>query len=395
MSRHHADWITSYLHYSSYVEAPQRVRFWCACSAVAGALGRKVWIDQVFFKWFPNMYIVIVAKPAIIAKSSTTDVALSLLRDVPEVKFGPSVVTWQALVQAFSEGTALFEWQGKPCVHSSLTIESSELGNFLNTQDREMVNMLITLWDCKPFQKLTKGNGTEYVQNPWLNLIACATPTWIAESFPNYMLGGGFISRCIFVHAESKAQYVAYPGLAVPSDHAADRATLVGDLGEISHLTGQYELSPAAIAWGVEWYERFYRTEAQKLDNEILGGYIARKQTLIHKLSLILTASQSDERVITVETLARAEGLITELEADMPKVFSKIGATPDSQFADRILGFIRKVGEAEYTAIYRYVYSAFPGMKDFEDIMAGLAKAGYIKCEQRGAQIIVSVVEER
>jgi hypothetical protein len=76
-----------------------------------------------------------------------------------------------------------------------------------------MVDLLVSLWDGKQgaFEKKTKGSGSDSVENPWINLIACTTPAWIAGNFPEYMIGGGFTSRCIFVYAEKKAKLVAYP----------------------------------------------------------------------------------------------------------------------------------------------------------------------------------------
>jgi hypothetical protein len=79
--------------------------FWVGVSAIAGALRRKVWIDQAYFRWHPNMYIILVAPPGIVSKSTTASVAMRLLRRVPGIKFGPDVVTWQALVGAFAEAT--------------------------------------------------------------------------------------------------------------------------------------------------------------------------------------------------------------------------------------------------------------------------------------------------
>jgi hypothetical protein len=122
-------------------------------------------------------------------------------------------VTWQALVSAFAESTMSFEYQGEFYPMSALTIESSEFGNLLNPQDTEMIDLLVSLWDSKQgaFHKKTKASGNDIVENPWINLIACTTPSWIAGNFPEYMIGGGFTSRCIFVYAEKKAQLVAYP----------------------------------------------------------------------------------------------------------------------------------------------------------------------------------------
>jgi hypothetical protein len=77
-------------------------------------------------------YIILVAPPGIVSKSTTAGIGMSLLKKVPDIKFGPDVVTWQALVTAFAESTMSFEYQGEFYPMSALTIESSEFGNLLN-----------------------------------------------------------------------------------------------------------------------------------------------------------------------------------------------------------------------------------------------------------------------
>jgi hypothetical protein len=387
MSRNHADWLESFCDYAKYGEAPRRMYFWVGVSAVAGALRRKVWIDQAYFKWFPNFYIILVAPPGIVSKSTTASVAMRLLRRVPGIKFGPDVVTWQALVGAFAEATEMYEINGLYNTMSALTIESSEFGNLLNPQDKEMVDLLVSLWDGKEgaFDKRTKMSGNDSIQNPWINMVACTTPAWIAGNFPEYMIGGGFTSRCVFVYAHEKAQYVAYPGLHVPIDLKAQEESLVQDLEHISYrIAGEYVLSKSAIAWGESWYKRHYSSRPEGLDDDRFGGYIARKQTHVHKLAMVLAASQHDKLTITDEDLSTANAMMTDLEADMPGVFSKIGRTDTSLQMDRFLSYIRKRREVTYVEAYRFIHAYLPSMREFEDVLAGCIRSGQIRMEQRG-----------
>ena len=106
MSRHFPDWLAAYVQYASFSEAPTRMHFWSGVSAIAGALRRRVWIDQAYFKWTPCFYIVLVAPPGIVSKSSTAAIAMSLLREVPGINFGPDVVTWGAIVTGKQIGRA-------------------------------------------------------------------------------------------------------------------------------------------------------------------------------------------------------------------------------------------------------------------------------------------------
>jgi hypothetical protein len=100
------------------------------------------------------------------------------------------------------------------------------------------------------FEKRTKGSGTDTVVNPWINLIACTTPAWIAGNFPEYMIGGGFTSRCIFVYADKKAKYVAYPGLNVPKNLAEMGQKLIDDLAQISTMAGEYRMTKRSCGMG-------------------------------------------------------------------------------------------------------------------------------------------------
>lgn len=359
--------------------------FWSGVSAVAGALRRRVWIDQAYFKWYSNMYIVLVAPPGIVSKSTTAGIAMNLLRQVPGIKFGPDVVTWPALVTAFAESTEGFDYDGKIWPMSALTLESSEFGNLLNPQDKDMVDLLVALWDGKPgkFEKKTKHSGNDSIENPWINLIACTTPAWIAGNFPEYMIGGGFTSRCLFVYADTKAKYVAYPGLRVPKDLERKAQALVEDLGHISTLAGEYKLTHSAVTWGEAWYKKHYTVKPINLDDDRFGGYLARKQTHIHKLAMVLAAATSDALEITDEHLIVADQMVTDLEPDMQFVFSKIGKSEVALYAERLISFVHSSKIVPYHEAYRYVHQYFPSMREFDDMLAGCIRAGYLKLIQK------------
>ncbi len=392
MSRNYSDWLTTFMEYASFSEAPRHMHFWAGVSAIAGALRRRVWIDQAYFRWHPNFYIIFVAPPGIVSKSTTAGISMNLLKKVPGVNFGPDVVTMQALVSAFAEHTEAFEYNGEYNTMSALTLESSEFGNLLDPRDKEMVDLLVSLWDGKEgaFEKKTKHSGNDTVENPWINIIACTTPSWIAGNFPEYMIGGGFTSRAIFVYAERKAKYVAYPYRHVPKDLKETGGKLTEDLIDMAtNLVGEYKLSPAAESWGEAWYKRLYTQRSVNLDDDRFGGYIARKQTHLHKLAMVLAASQGSELLITDEHLSIADTMLTDLEPDMAAVFSKIGKTDASNYADRLVQYVTKRGGAPYTEVYRYVHSYFPSARDFEDVMAGCVRAGFIRIQQSGPVMMV------
>ena len=393
--RNFPDWLTAYVKYAEFSEAPKRMHFWSGVSAIAGALRRKVWIDMAYFRWHVNHYIIFVAPPGIVSKSTTVAIAMSLLRKVPGVNFGPDVVTWPALVTAFSDATELFELNSEWHTQCALTLESSEFGNLVNPQDRDMIDLLVTLWDSRQgaFKKITKGSGNDTVENPWINLIACTTPAWIAGNFPEYVIGGGFTSRCLFVYAETKDRLVAYPGLQVPKNLAEDQQKLVQDLEHIAtNLVGPYELSKDAIEWGEVWYKHHYESPPELLQDDRFGGYLARKQTHLHKLAMVIAAARRDLMVISADDLALAETMISDLEVDMAKVFAKIGRSDRSVQTERMLSYIRTRGTVPYMQAYQYVHDHFPSLREFEDVLQGAIKAGYIALTSVGGTLSIKWV---
>jgi hypothetical protein len=394
MARNFPDWLRAFVDYASYGEAPPRMYFWVGVATLAGALRRKVWIDQFYFQWYCNLYVILVAPPGVVSKTTTADIGMNLLRQVPGIKFGPSVVTWQALVTGFAEAAEAFECNGELLTQSPMTISSGEFGNLLNPQDKEMVDMLVSLWDGKGFKKQTKHSGSDDVVNPWINLVACTTPAWIAGNFPEYMIGGGFTSRCVFVYADKKEQFVAYPGLVIPKDVKEKERALVEDLEHIAtRLAGEYKLTKEAIDWGQQWYIQHNTHRPAHMQDDRFGGYLARKQTFIHKVAMILAASQRDELVIHKSDLETAAILVTDLEAEMINVFSRIGMSDIAQASQRLIDFIRRSGKCKYEEAYRYIYAQFPQFRDYEDMLKGLIQAGYIRLVQEGGQFWLETIQ--
>ena len=360
--RNFPDFLTSYMKYSSFSESPDKFHFWTGVSIIAGALQRKVAITKptLYFDWVPNFYIIFVAPPGIVSKSTTADIGMSLLREVDGVYFGPNTATWQALITEFGNAAVNIELpNGTNDVMSAMTIVSSELGNLLNFRDTEMVDHLVNLWDCRrgKYKKITKGNGVDEIHNPWINILACTTPEWIAGTVPEYMIGGGFTSRCVFVYGEQKRKFVAYPGLEAPTDINKTRDLLIADLREIALMQGEMTLTRDAIEWGRAWYNEH---AAKAIDPDIaVSGYMARKQTHLHKLAMVLSASTSSSMSITAETLQRAKMILEGAEADMPKVFKHVGQTKETRAMDQLIDMAISAHVQGKELTYQQAYSRF------------------------------------
>ena len=383
--RNFPDWITAYEQFTQFSEAPLPFHRWTAVSAIAGALRRRVRLEMGYFRWFPNFFLCFVAPPGVVSKSSTADIGMSLLRALPDIKFGPSAVTWQALITAMAESREDFPTpDGEYMPMCALTIVASELGTLIVPGDTAILNALTELWDGKDgaFLKKTKGGGDESIENPWINLIGCTTPSWIAENFGSYFIGGGFASRTLFVYAETKRQLVAYPGEHLPTGHTHMERALVEDLRGYAQLQGSFELTPAARRWGEKWYEKHW-TNDQVLLDERLRGYGSRKQAHIHKTAMVLAVSRTGQLIIDEQDLVRADEWVTALEPNMVRVFEGMGREQIVEVMAR-LGFeITRNPGITRTALYGRFMGQF-GLETFDQAMQGLAASGMIGYHNNG-----------
>lgn len=394
--RNYPDWIKAYTEYTQFSESPDKFHFWSAVSAIAGALRRRVSFPMGYFEWVPNFYIIFVAPPGIVSKSTTTGIAMKMLGEVPGIKFGPNIATWQALASGFATAREAVEHKatGEVAVMSPMTIHSGELGNLLDPQDRQLVDLLVSLWDGdkSAIRKSTKTMGDETIENPWINILGCTTPSWISGAFPDYVIGGGLTSRCIFVYADAKRKLVAYPGQSITSDIQSMRHKLIEDLTTIAALEGEFIMERAAQAWGEMWYAEHYEKLIKEGPTSRTQGYLARKQTHLHKLAMIVCASRQSELLLTVEHMQTALTLLESMEVDMLKTFSHIGVTDETRAVDTLVHMIRLQGPMPAGQLLGHFYKIMP-QEVFNNALAVAQKIGQLRLHGEGNAMMVRLGE--
>jgi len=381
--RYTKNWLKAYVEYTRNLEAPDKFHFWSAVATVAGALRGKVWIDMGYWKWKPNFFIIFVAPPGIVAKSTTIGNGIELLREVDGIHFGPDSCTWQGITDSFRDSSVGYPMpDGGIFQMSAITIAASELGTFLDPRNREMIDLLVDLWDGRqvPWKRRTHGEGESEVINPWLNFIGCTTPSWVTDNFPEYAIGGGFVSRTIFVYGEHKRHLMAYPSRAHDAKEVKEiKQLLIKDLQEIALLSGEFQLTEDAFEWGTHWYEKHWSAIPAHLKDERMGGYLARKQTHMHKLAMVLSASQRSDLTINHVDLEIAESLVASLEYDMPRIFSNVSDNQDAKQSAALLTVVRAEKKITRQELWRRVFHLMSA-SSFDQAVQGLINAGYVKC---------------
>lgn len=366
-----------------HTESPRQFHFWTGVSTIAGALRRKVWTDHLAYQYTPNFYIILVGPPGVAAKSTSIRAGLTLLKRAdPTVHFGPQSLTWQALLDSLKNSEQVFKTpEGEAGIMSCITVSVNELGTFMRPENREYIDMLIALYDGQKedMKKKALSTGEVTIKNPWLNLIACTTPSWLKDTFPEVMVGGGLASRILFVFADKKERLVAYPERqVVTKDYYAEEEALLYDLKQIAKITGEYKLSSQAYDWGEKWYDNHYNGKRpEHLSSDRFAGYLARKQAHFHKLAIVLAASRRDDRVLEAADLEEAEANITDLERAMGNVFDSIGVSQGAKAQAEVLGHIRNAGHTTYKQLFRVCSKTMDG-RSYKECILYLTEAGFI-----------------
>lgn len=353
-----ADWLTDFVEYASHGEASSRLMYWVGVSTVAGALRRKVWIDMGDFQWSPNFYILIVGEPGMVRKSTSIDVGMRFLKRIDGVHRGPAIVTWQALIQdiANCRDEDLMP-DGSDFESSPVTLAISEFGSFFDPQNRELVDMLTDLWDSKLdiIEKRTKTSGNDSMVNPWINLIGATTPKWMGEHFAEGLVGGGLAGRFIYLYGERPVKDIAYPKRSMGDMETRRNVEhgLLDRLRTIANYKGEYELTEEAYEWGDTWY-RAERTLLRQLPAGSLdAGFMVRKQVHLHKLAMVISASEGAFPTITVEHMIQADQKLKELEGDTRAVFGFVGQNKITTAAREIVEAVLKAGKVEKRLLYQ------------------------------------------
>lgn len=388
MARHFPNWLKAYMDYTRDSESPDSFHFWTGVSTIAGALRRRVWIDMKKFQWTPNFYIVLVGPPGVAAKSTSMSIGMSLLAQVKDVKFGPESMTWQKLAKSLSDAVEFVEYvlpngDKERIAMSCLTINISELGTFLRVDDDQLMSFLIRMWEGQreKFRHETISGGAVEVDNPWLNIIGATTPAWLKSNFPEAMIGGGLTSRIVFVYGEKKRKLIPYPDSVIPAAEERElRRKLVEDLTSISLRSGPYILSQFARQWGEAWYHDHNNPALRPahLSSSRFEGYLARKQTHLHKFAIILAAAKRDQLVIEEEDLKEAEVIITDTEHDMLRVFESIGLVEEQQHIRELVAIVRFNGFTTANDLWSKAMNVM-SFKDFQDAVKAAIHGGLLK----------------
>ena len=308
-------------------------------------------------------------------KGISMGAAINLVTDMTDVKMSADSITREALIKAIKTSEQSTEREGKPYMHSSLTIISKELSVFLGSGNHDLLSLLTDLYDNHDrWEYRTKNSGVDTIHNLWLNMLAASTPSWLVGSIPLTAIGGGFTSRVIFVVEEDVRRKNPRPRLT--SKEIELQGHLKDDLEKISMLSGEMILTKEAG----EYFDKWYLHDNTKIEDNRFWGYAERKHVHLLKVAMIMSACSSDSKEITIVHIKDALGLLNVIESHMVKAFGAAGRSPMAMDIDEVLNAIKIAGVIERSQLQKISWvNVHP--TDFTLVINTLMEMGMITAE--------------
>lgn len=325
-TRHYKNFLAAYLQYHRDQFVPDKFHLWAGISVIAAALERKVYIPwSKTLNFYPNLYVLLVAKPAI-GKSSVIMPAVNMLRELNEVaetkgvRILPSQMTEAKLIDLMKRSTIYEEGTmiKNQCAGFYFASEASAC---LKNLYGDFVATITSFYDCDSiWEKATMGLGDEAIKlhNICFNLLAGSTFDYLGELITDKNIMGGFASRLIYIiQSDVIERDSPWQNRGEKREAQVEYVKLLEDLQQIHSLAGRFSADEDFKARWEDWFPKFDK-ERQLLPSEKMQSLMARKSTNLLKLCMIIAVSESDELMLKASHWDRAMELIKETEKYLP-----------------------------------------------------------------------------
>jgi hypothetical protein len=346
MKRELNNWLESYLEFTQNTEPPTIYHLWSGIIAISSCLQRKCWLDWGYESIiYPNMYAVLVGPPGG-RKGTAMKIAKSFLRKLDIILGSDSLGSIQTLYEEILDSEANYiDELGTPMPHKSLSVWSEEFQVFLADSDPRLISNITDLFDCPSNWRYSSiGRGTKDLGNCWLTIFGAITPSLLQSSLTQDAVGGGLVSRIIFVVGYGKSKKVPITFFSKQDAERQDK--LIHDLESIKHLSGQFTPSQAFMDTYSTWYMSPNATNG--VDSEKFVGYNERRALHLRKLCMIVAIAESDAMVLEPHHLKRALHILEMTELEMSNAFYGIGQGDHSTTMTNVMKFLQDNGSISW-----------------------------------------------
>jgi hypothetical protein len=341
-------WLRDYIDYTAGHEAPEDFHMWVGLTVISAALRRKVWLDNVYHKLYPNLFTILVSPPGVGKKTTAINIGVNILREaVSDLRIISEKCTPEALAKRLAKPIEKHKESGGMKLESKAegVIVAPELTVFMGSEqyNASLITLLTRLYDCADVQEVdTIARGVEKLKSVFVSLLGATTPSEISRAIPHAATGGGLMSRLSIIHKDSTPRIVPF---AVPVDPTI-RESLVNSLRKIdSDFNGPITFSPD----GREWFIKYYRHHHRIVEKGTSTGTIERQPDHILKVAICLKASESIAATSPVmelneDVLQRSFNIITLASSNCVDVVKMIDTSERGKTTQFVVEVLRRNG---------------------------------------------------
>ncbi len=410
MSRNYADFVQASADAIKGSPIPKPFAQWSALSAVAGALGRRVWYPMANYDIRANLFVVLIAPPGRnksvslilpftkVFSKLTTPIGTTEddqnfnsgldqygLRNYPLYSVQDRI-TPEKLAVDMTRITRLDLRLSSPIMEefydSSVTLITSEFGTFMGRHERYLQMFMTDMWDSKAeYSHKTKTSGEYLIKGPCLNWLACATPEQFVDNLPEDARSQGLLSRILPIY---------YDGDRIPQSLIQERVSdntvdnLRDDLADIAKMYGPMTFDKDAFKIVDEDIKAGIPPEPT--DNH-LSEYVQRRVSHFIKIAIAVSASRRSTRKIMLEDWEFTKELMFAAEKQMPKALEGFGMGRTGRIAHDMVtwlhGTLFNNGRSHMLMklFKRELLRKVPNPGELEQTIKAMEDSGYIKVE--------------
>ena len=372
--------IIKYLRYVADTEPPVLHHIWSLVGVMSATLGRRCYYNLGCLQIFPNQYILLVGDPGV-RKSTAMGYAKRFIKNNNRIRIAPDDTGGrrQGLISAMlGEGmgddmiddllsgslegleTADISTPIRP--HSDdrhcMFVYASEFASFLGQSSYELIVFLTKTWDGEDHNYTLK-NSKCVLEKPLINLLGGTTPVAISSALPMEVVGQGFLSRVVLVHADSTKK-VARPQPL--NDEVYEEIRKIFDYVS-ENFQGQFTETEEAQ----KYLDSLYDKEVNITDTRFVY-YKTRRHTHLIKLAMAVAALRGSQTIIH-EDVEDAQTILSLTEISMPNALGEFGLSPLGYARQKLLDFINKSPEPFTTEQLWYIMQRDMKPSDFAQTM--------------------------
>lgn len=370
-------WLSNYLLFTDDQESPKNFHLWSGLAILGAAMKRHIWIDRKFYKIYPNLYTIMVAASAACKKSTATDIGISILESLKNVRIYHERLTTEGLIDFMAEGQPE-QLGSKIQTDSSIIIYASELAVFLSraTFAQDIIPILTSLYlGKKIWEYKTIKRGHIKVVNVSPSFLGATTPESLAKCMPLDVFGLGFAGRIVFVVEKEVGKKIAWM-----SKNEDLEKLLIQELDHISKLYGEMQVSDQTKRFYKDWYDSYTPKES----HPALLGFYQRKPDLVLKIALILSINYNDALTLSEHHITAAISMIEAIEDNMYLAFQYTG-TESAALSQEVLDFLskRKTPMSQREIVTRF-RNKIKNLDELSSVMKILQDMGMTRSITRG-----------